>query len=1020
VAPLAERTVRIRLDSKGFSGELKQFLRGAQFKTLGEAAGKDWASGFRTAAKAELAAMKFKVKVEADWSGFKNAPRVPGTKAPTSPGSPAPSSAPKVPVQLDPVISAFQAEVRRQVAALSKQVALKIPVNAETEKVRADLNQELQKLQSKAQIKVPVDAPDRAKFEAELRAMLSKAQAGVKLQLPTEVDGAKAATKAVTAAKAVARFAKVPIELDPLVSQFQANVRRELAGLKRLSAQIPVRPDTDGLRRDLSLRIAVIERGLKIKVPVGADGKPVISGLTSQLGGLKDLLGGALGVAPQALQALSGGFDAVSGSATKAAGSAGQLGSSLSSLGGPVGTALNVGLVALAISAIPAAVGAAIGAVYALGGALASLPALGVGLGAVVGTLSLGFEGLGDHLKAAAKHGGGAAKSLSGLHNAQRAVGQAQRDLLKATKDLNKARADEVERIDDLGRSLRGARLDEEDAAAGVAEARQKLAEAKATGDVNAIGAADRAYRRSLLTLDEARDKTGDLAAEQDKASEVGVEGSDQVQQALERQRDATEHLQAAQEALAEAQKSAGGGAAAQKLMKLAPAAEEVVRKLKQLKPVFEEIRLAVQQELFQGVAGELQRLADAWKQPLKSTLTSYAGTVNGLFRNLGASVRNPEFIGNITSAAETFRTNFDKIGKAVTGPLVDAFGRLARAAKPFIDTLGDKIAGLVNHFSNWISQADKSGALNQFFKDAAYYLGQIWDVGGNALGLIGDLFSIITGTKTDGGAKSMFEGLNAQLVAFRAWLQDPANEKKLKDLFENIGHLVEQGYALTTWITEHGLPALSALIGWVETAKQKFDEWADRVGRAKDLILGAFGTLGPGFGLVVGLLGGHVTSMVAMFNGIGGRLNFGSMFGGLYNAARFALNDVIDLFNRLNLGLNFSIGGSRIGTSISGIGRKLAAGGIARATPGGIQATIAEGGQDEVVSPVEQMQDYIRTAVREANASSTGQGGGDIVIPVYIGQQHIDTIVVTAAERNKTAIAKSINSANKRLGYAG
>ncbi|GAA0711782.1 hypothetical protein Drose_01635 [Dactylosporangium roseum] len=78
-----------------------------------------------------------------------------------------------------------------------------------------------------------------------------------------------------------------------------------------------------------------------------------------------------------------------------------------------------------------------------------------------------------------------------------------------------------------------------------------------------------------------------------------------------------------------------------QELTKLAPAAQATVDKLKQLKPVFEEIRLSVQQALFQGVPDELQRLSDAWKEPLKNTLTSYASTVNGLFLNLGSSVRN-------------------------------------------------------------------------------------------------------------------------------------------------------------------------------------------------------------------------------------------------------------------------------------------------------------------------------------------------------------------------------------------
>jgi hypothetical protein len=147
--------------------------------------------------------------------------------------------------------------------------------------------------------------------------------------------------------------------------------------------------------------------------------------------------------------------------------------------------------------------------------------------------------------------------------------------------------------------------------------------------------------------------------------------------------------------------------------------------------------------------------------------------------------------------------------------------------------------------------------------------------------------------------------------------------------------------------------------------------------------------------------------------------INWAGMFSGLYPAARNALNNVIGLFNSLSLGLNFNVGGSRVGTTVSGSARKLAAGGVARATPGGIQATVAEGGKDEVVSPVEVMQDYIRTAVQEANAASGG--GGDTVIQLYMfpNAAEYDRFVIGAAERNSGTIAKIANGGNKRIKYA-
>lgn len=60
-----------------------------------------------------------------------------------------------------------------------------------------------------------------------------------------------------------------------------------------------------------------------------------------------------------------------------------------------------------------------------------------------------------------------------------------------------------------------------------------------------------------------------------------------------------------------------------------------------------------------------------------------------------------------------------------------------------------------------------------------------------------------------------------------------------------------------------------------------------------------------------------------------------------------------------------------------------LAAGGIARATPGGIPARIAEAGQDEVVSPLDQLIGMVRDAVRDELGTSHAGGGGSVTLQI-------------------------------------
>jgi hypothetical protein len=64
------------------------------------------------------------------------------------------------------------------------------------------------------------------------------------------------------------REPKLPVTVDPLLREFQSQIRRELTGLSReAAAQIPVSADTDQLRAEIAASITAIEQQLKAKVP---------------------------------------------------------------------------------------------------------------------------------------------------------------------------------------------------------------------------------------------------------------------------------------------------------------------------------------------------------------------------------------------------------------------------------------------------------------------------------------------------------------------------------------------------------------------------------------------------------------------------------------------------------------------------------------------------------------------------------------------------------------------------------
>ncbi|MEV6800511.1 hypothetical protein AB0M91_19520 [Micromonospora rifamycinica] len=620
-----------------------------------------------------------------------------------------------------------------------------------------------------------------------------------------------------------------------------------------------------------------------------------------------------------------------------------------------------------AILGLVAAAGVAVPAVSLLGGVLGSLPALAVGGGAAIGTLMLGFHGLSDAFKSTAGSGGAAVDKTWQIHQAQRALANAQREVVAAQRAVTRAREDEVERLSDLNRELREARLNELEAAESEKEAQQQLADAQnmvsvaqdklnrayASGDAAAIREAteelleaqreqpaairraELAYERAKLAMEKAADATDDLTKEQERAKRLGVDGSDQVSAALERQRRAVEAVEDAEHALAEARKPAGGGGgAASEMVKLAPAAREVVAAIKSLKPAWESLRLDVQQKLFAGVGGEIKSLASAWLPTLHERLGGMAETFNGLFKNFSKSAKKPEFIAGISAGIESVQRLIDRVGRSLTGPFMDAFGRLSKAAGPFLDALGDEVGDLVDDFSAWIKTADKSGGLERFMKMAAGFLRDAVDMGRDVGSIFGSIMQILFEEKSI--STSPWVGLRESLDSVAKWFKDPENQERVREWIDRIKDF-------GVWLATEGIPTVAKWVSRVSGWVTKAQEWGGKIVAFKNDVQGAF------------------NSIVSFFSGLPKRISRATsgMWNGLWASFKSTVNRIISHWNNLSFTIG---GGTAFGQQIPSVTLGtpnipyLAQGGIVRATPGGRLAVVGEGGQDEAVIPLSKL----------------------------------------------------------------
>ncbi len=664
-------------------------------------------------------------------------------------------------------------------------------------------------------------------------------------------------------------------------------------------------------------RIASKARGLKAKVNLDVDID-------------RDRLAGRLVSAVGAL----------GGAAAQAAG--GALGGIASAVGalGPVAAAAAAGMAALA-----AATSVVPGLIMAVAAAAAAAIPVIAGLGAVGGVLKLGFGGIAGALQAYGKAVGGAGGGSSGAANQMRAaarqilaaeesLAEAKRRAVRASQEVTRAREREIERLEDLKLAIRGAALEQEDAVLGLERAQERMkelqrqqAENELTDRLALTGVqrerfdisptdvkeAELAIRQAKLRLDEAKESAGDLAQEQAKAARVGVDGSEQVQQALENQRQAnlavTQAARQLQYAHEDAAQSIGGGGAAgavdqfaEAMKKLSPNARELVYALLKIKERFDGIRLAVQDRLLEGFAGGVTKLADRWLPALGQLLPEIAGKLNRVGLELMDALGQPEFVENISVAVRGFGRVIDRLRPALVG-LVDTFGDLSKAATPIMEKLADRLSNALISFSMWIDKAAEDGSLEEWFDKAAKAAENLWQILQESFGLLGDIIEIAFGKSDE---KEPLGGLLDGLRDLRRWLKD--NQEEIRDFISAVKFM---GSVVVSVF--RAIVGAIGLIrrGWQNFVREyrAFRSSVEGISRGiRDWLIRFFGGSGSwlyvaGRNLVTGLVNGirsvmpnlrSATNLVgAIAGGIGGLFAHGGIIGAASGGARSGLTMV-------------------------------------------------------------------------------------------------------------------------------
>ncbi|MFD7858570.1 peptidoglycan DD-metalloendopeptidase family protein [Streptomyces microflavus] len=220
----------------------------------------------------------------------------------------------------------------------------------------------------------------------------------------------------------------------------------------------------------------------------------------------------------------------------------------------------------------------------------------------------------------------------------------------------------------------------------------------------------------------------------------------------------------------------------AEAMAKLSPQARSLVRGVTALKPAWDLLRLGVQDRLLGGIGSRLTDVGSRVLPVLRGGLEGTAGLLNRVAKNALTAVDNLARTGTLKQIFDGATQSLSPLSR-IPGQLVTGFGQLAVAAQPAFQRLTEGAAGAVDGVSAKLTKAFESGAAEKAINTAVDLLGDLMEVGGNVLDILGDIF--MAGEGTGGGTIGVLKTITEEISKITS---SPEVQGGLKALFSVMG----------------------------------------------------------------------------------------------------------------------------------------------------------------------------------------------------------------------------------------
>ncbi|MEU6597847.1 hypothetical protein [Streptomyces flaveolus] len=465
------------------------------------------------------------------------------------------------------------------------------------------------------------------------------------------------------------------------------------------------------------------------------------------------------------------------------------------------------------------------------------------------------------------------------VEQAERDLADAQRAARQAQLDLNDARKEAAEDLQDLNNRLTDAQLDQRQKVLDLQDAEQELAAVKAKGVKATQEELDQAqlnYDRAKQALEEQQIETRRLQEQTAEANKAGVEGSEKVRDAKDKVRDATQEArdkarelkdaeteaaraqedgaqriakaqrdvadaqaaaaQAAADgarAIADAQESAreaaqayadaqtAGAAATNKtadaLAKLSPNAQAFVQAVLAQADAWRGLKLDVQDALFAGLSTKFSELSTAVIPSLRDGLVGMADNLNAMSVNAANAVIELAKTGQLKQMFDGLNEATSKLTR-IPGQIITALTQISIAASPAFEDLATAAGTAADHISQRISDAFKSGALEDSITNGIDLAKQFGQLLGDAFGTVGNIMK----AAAQGGG-DVLGSLGAVFSELRQITAMPEVQQALATIFQAVQSIASLFATTLGAVIEAVLPLLAALAPVVTELAEDF-----------------------------------------------------------------------------------------------------------------------------------------------------------------------------------------------------